>query len=80
MKEIVIRIEVPEEIELSEEFLRKRVMEEISRVVKEEALIKLLNKYLDELTKHAKEVSEEELIEIGRWLKEEMCKGLKEKG
>jgi len=80
MKEIVVKVEVPEETELSEEFLRKRVKEEVSRVVREELFIKLLNKHLDQLTRHAREVSEEELVEMGRWLKREMYKDLKKRG
>jgi len=76
MKEIVIRIEVPENLKINEEMIRRRLEEEGSRIIREEIIVEFLN----EVAKGAKELDEREILELADKIKEGEVERLKREG
>ncbi len=74
MKELLIKIEVPEFIE--EEAIRKKVKNLVNQEIKEEIIIKLLEKVFSE----AKNVSDDEIIEFSNTLKKIRIEELRNQG
>ena len=73
MKEIVVKVEVPEEFGKE---LEKSLKQEVERCVKRV----LISRWLDEVMKGAKNLSEEEIIELSREFKKREFEKLKQLG
>lgn len=74
MPEIVIKI--PEELIDEKNFLERRIMEMVNFEAKRKALLN----FLDEAMKGAAELSDEELVNLGRKIKKGRFEKLKKRG
>jgi len=74
MPEIVIRI--PEELSDEKNFLKRRIMEMVNFEAKRKALLN----FIDEAMKGAAELSDEELVNLGREIKKGRFEKLKKRG
>lgn len=74
MPEIVIKI--PEELSDEKNFLERRIMEMVNFEAKRKALLN----FLDEAMKGAAELSDEELVNLGRKIKKGRFEKLKKRG
>ena len=74
MKEIVVKVEVPEEFD--EEWFRREIEEFSRERIRKLVLLNAWNK----LMKGAKNLEEEEIIELSREIKRGVLKKLKERG
>jgi len=76
MKEIVVRIEIPENLKINEEIIRRRLEEEGNRMIREEVIVEFLN----EVARGAREPSEEEILELADEIKKGEIERLKREG
>jgi len=74
MPEIIIKI--PEELIDEKNFLERRIMEMVNFEAKRKALLN----FIDEAMKGAAELSDEELVNLGRKIKKGRFKKLKKRG